>query len=83
MSDAEFLHTQWRDTINQFKEDYDKWEKHTLKDYLMRCAEIVSNQINNKVIDMDDMKKMFREYVVYKMEKDFEEMIKKYLDKKL
>ena len=52
MSDAEFLHTQWRDTINQFKEDYDKWEKHTLKDYLMRCAEIVSNQINNKVIDI-------------------------------
>lgn len=52
MSDAEFLHTQWRDTINQFKEDYDKWEKHTLKDYLMRCAEIVNNQINNKVIDI-------------------------------
>ena len=52
MSDAEFLHTQWRDTINQFKEDYDKWEKHTLKDHLMRCAEIVSNQINNKVIDI-------------------------------
>lgn len=38
---------------------------------------------NDKVIDMDDMKKMFREYVVYKMEKDFEEMIKKYLSKKL
>jgi len=52
VSDAEFLHTQWRDTINQFKEDYDKWEKHTLKDYLMRCAEIVNNQINNKVIDI-------------------------------
>ena len=52
MSDAEFLHTQWRDTINQFKEDYDKWEKHTLKDYLIRCAEIVNNQINNNVIDI-------------------------------
>jgi hypothetical protein len=43
---------QWRNTLNEFKEDYEKWEKHTLKDYLTRCAEIVSNQIKYKMIDI-------------------------------
>ena len=52
MSDSEFLLNQWRNTLNEFKEDYEKWEKHTLKDYLTRCAEIVSNQIKYKMIDI-------------------------------
>ena len=45
MSDVDFLNNQWRDTLNEFKEDYEKWERHTLKDYLTRCAEIINNQI--------------------------------------
>lgn len=52
MSDIEFLNSQWRDTLNEFKEDYEKWEKHTLKDYLTRCAEIVNNQIKYNMIDI-------------------------------
>ena len=52
MSDIDFLNDQWRDTLNEFKEDYEKWEKHTLKDYLTRCAEIVNNQIKYKMIDI-------------------------------
>ena len=52
MSDTEFLSNQWQDTLRTFKEDYDKWEKHTLKDYLTRCAEIVNNQIKYKMIDI-------------------------------
>jgi hypothetical protein len=52
VSDSEFLLNQWRNTLNEFKEDYEKWEKHTLKDYLTRCAEIVSNQIKYKMIDI-------------------------------
>lgn len=53
MSDIEFLNNQWRDTLNEFKEDYEKWEKHTLKDYLTRCAEIVNNQIKYNIIDIN------------------------------
>jgi len=52
VSDIDFLNDQWRDTLNEFKEDYEKWEKHTLKDYLTRCAEIVNNQIKYKMIDI-------------------------------
>ena len=52
MSDSEFLLNQWHDTLKQFRDDYEKWEKHTLKDYLEKCAEIVSNQIKYKMIDI-------------------------------
>ena len=52
MSDVDFLNNQWRDTLNEFKQDYEKWEKHTLKDYLTRCAEIVNNQIKYNMIDI-------------------------------
>ena len=52
MSDVDFLNSQWRDTLNEFKQDYEKWEKHTLKDYLTRCAEIVNNQIKYNMIDI-------------------------------
>jgi hypothetical protein len=53
VSDVDFLNNQWRDTLNEFKEDYEKWEKHTLKDYLTRCAEIVNNQIKYNIIDIN------------------------------
>ena len=52
MTDSDFLIKEWRDTLTQFKNDYDKWEKHTLKDYLNRCSEIIRNQIESKVIDL-------------------------------
>ena len=52
VSDVDFLNNQWRDTLNEFKEDYEKWERHTLKDYLTRCAEIINNQIKYNMIDI-------------------------------
>ena len=39
-------------------------------------------EVDNKIIDLNDMKSVFREYVMMKMEKDFEEMIKKYFENK-
>ena len=35
----------------------------------------------DRVIDMNDMKSMFREYIMMKMEEDFEEVIRKYFNK--
>ena len=52
MSDEHFLLEQWHDTLHQFREDYEKWERHTLKDYLEKCAEIVNNQIKYKMLDI-------------------------------
>ena len=53
MSDADFLLQEWRKTLTEFKQDYDKWEKHTFRDYINKCAEIIKNQIENKVIDVN------------------------------
>tara|TARA_R110000751_G_scaffold28892_1_gene74990 strand:+ start:895 stop:1845 length:951 start_codon:yes stop_codon:yes gene_type:complete len=52
VSDEHFLLEQWHDTLEEFRSDYEKWEKHTLKDYLTRCAEILNNQIKYKMIDI-------------------------------
>ncbi len=52
MSDEHFLLEQWHDTLHQFREDYEKWERHTLKDYLEKCAEIINNQIKYKMLDI-------------------------------
>jgi hypothetical protein len=52
VSDEHFLLEQWHDTLHQFREDYEKWERHTLKDYLEKCAEIINNQIKYKMIDI-------------------------------
>ena len=53
LSDADFLFKQWRKTITDFKNDYDKWEKYTLGDYIAKCGEIVRNQIENNMIMSD------------------------------
>lgn len=52
MSDVDFLFKQWRTTLTEFKNDYDKWEKYTLGDYVARCGEIIRNQIESNMIDM-------------------------------
>ena len=52
MSDERFLLEQWHDILEQFRGDYEKWERHTLKDYLERCAEIINNQIKYKMLDI-------------------------------
>ena len=43
-----------------------------------------SRDFDDTVINMNDLKKLFREYMIMKMEKDFEEMVKTYfLDKNI
>ena len=51
-SDSEFIQTQWKKTLTDFKNDYDKWEKHTLGDYIARCGESIRNQIDYKMLDI-------------------------------
>ena len=43
-----------------------------------------SRDFDDTVINMNDLKKLFTEYMIMKMEKDFEEMVKTYfLDKNI
>ena len=41
MSDADFLLQEWRKTLTEFKQDYDKWEKHTFRDYIIKVQGII------------------------------------------
>ena len=52
-SDSDFILKHWGKIIQDFKSDYDKWEKHTLGDYIARCGDSIRNQIDNKMIDLD------------------------------
>jgi len=52
LSDSDFLLKQWRDTLTEFKDDYDKWQKHDLAEYIERCGSIIKNQIDHKIIDV-------------------------------
>ena len=51
-SDSDFILEHWGKIIQDFKSDYDKWEKHTLGDYIARCGDSIRNQIDNKMIDI-------------------------------
>lgn len=39
-------------------------------------------EVDNKIIDLNDMKSVFREYIMMKIDEDFENMIKKYFENK-
>ena len=52
VSDSEFILEHWGKIIQDFKLDYDKWEKHTLGDYIARCGDSIRNQIENNMIDI-------------------------------
>ena len=45
-----------------------------------RCTDFDNNKNEDVIIDMNDMKSMFREYIMMKIDSDFENMIKKYFD---
>lgn len=40
------------------------------------------NRGNEDIVDMNDIKSVFREFVVMEMEKNFEKMIKQYFNKR-
>jgi len=40
------------------------------------------NNSREDIVDMNDIKSMFKEFVINKMEKDFEKMIKTYFQQK-
>jgi len=51
--DKEFLRTRWNNTFNRFREDWNKWENHTLKMYIEELAELADLQIDAKILDID------------------------------
>ena len=53
MSDTDFINEKWNTTINRFLEDYNKWEKHTLSEYIKECAEIIELKIDHGMINIE------------------------------
>jgi len=43
----------------------------------------MKKDIGDVIVDMNDIKGMMREFIMYKMEEDMEKVIRKYLDGKI
>jgi hypothetical protein len=56
VSDADFINEKWNKTIQKFLEDYNKWEKHTLAEYIRECAEIIERKIELGLIQIEKSK---------------------------
>lgn len=53
MSDADFINEKWNKIIDRLRDDFNKWEKHTLKQYIIDCAEIVELKIDHGLLDIE------------------------------
>ena len=53
MNDKDFINSQWRETINSLREDYNKWENHTLKEYVLKCGELAERMIEYEILELD------------------------------
>ena len=52
MSDADFINEQWNKELQELREDYNKWEKHTLSEHIQKCAELLELKIDNGLINI-------------------------------
>jgi len=52
LSDADFINESWNKEINSFREDYTKWEKHTLAEHVRKLADLLELKIDNKLISI-------------------------------
>lgn len=50
--DKDFINHKWRNTIQGFRDDFDKWENHTKKEYVKQLAEIVDLKIQAGLLDI-------------------------------
>jgi len=48
--DKELILKKFRDTINELREDFNKWHTHTLVEYVKKCAEIAENAIEAGIL---------------------------------
>ena len=47
------LHQDFQDLLTRFKEDENKWEQHTKAEYIKRCDELVTAQVEAGVIEIE------------------------------
>ena len=47
------INTQWHDFLSELRNDWGKFEQNTLKNYIIRGAEIIERMVNNKILDID------------------------------
>ena len=68
VSEREEILAKWNQTLQQFREDFNKFEKHTLKEYLLKFAEIIDLEIEYGVIDIE--KSQISSYLFGQLQKE-------------
>lgn len=53
MSDADFINEKWNQVIQSFREDYNKWEKHTLADHVKEAADVIALKIEHNLLNIE------------------------------
>lgn len=53
MSDADFINEKWNKIIQSFREDYNKWEKHTLAEHVKEAADVIALKIDHKLLTIE------------------------------
>lgn len=68
MNEREEVLAKWNQTIKELRDDYLKWEKHTLRDYVLKCCEILALQVEYKIISIE--KQQISSYLYKELHKE-------------
>ncbi len=49
---GDFALQELQDTLTRFKQDEDKWENHTKADYIKKCDDLVTAQVEAKTLNI-------------------------------
>ena len=77
VKEKEFLRTRWNKTFNRFREDWNRWENHTLKQYVLEFAELADLHIKAGLIGIK--RKEISSYLVTQFIKDGRRVSPRYI----
>ena len=79
--DKEFLRERWNTTFSRFRDDWNRWENHTLKQYILEFAELADLHIKAGLIGIK--RKEISSYLVTQFIKDGRRISPRYIQEVL
>jgi len=79
--DKDFINTKWSQKWNSFREDWNRWENHTLADYIKEFAEIAALKIDADLIGIK--KQEISSYLVSELIRDGRRVTPRYVQEVL
>lgn len=76
VTEREEILNKWTQTIKEFRNNYESWEKGTLKQYISKCIEILELQIKYQVIEIE--KQQISSYLFNQLTKEGIHIAKSY-----